>query len=110
FEKKSSNKIAFGKGVGLAMLNPQLLLFWFGVFVYVSSSIFSIDTLSLQIAFVMGTACGAFASLSLLAYVANRQKERIFKLLGKYQLNKIVGWLFISLALFKFVGFFVELK
>ena len=93
-----AQKAVFWKGLGLALLNPQLLLFWFGVFVYVSQNVFPINTFSKQAAFVCGTAAGAFGLLTLLALATDRYRSRIEKWLGRYSFNKITGWLFIGLA------------
>jgi len=92
---------AFWEGFGLAMLNPQLLPFWFGVYLYAHRTLFPLDKPALRLAFVAGTASGALLLSLLLAYATHRHHERIYRRLGRYNLNAITGWLLVGLAAWK---------
>jgi threonine/homoserine/homoserine lactone efflux protein len=92
----------FKKGFWLAMTNPQLLPFWLVVATYLSSR-FAIGDFSIRIAFVLGAALGAFAILGLFAFITQKLQSKISPFLTKYPLNKIVGLLFIIMALIQLV-------
>lgn len=94
------------KGFSLGMLNPQLLPFWFFILIYLSKS-FTISSLSTKYAFVLGTGIGAFAILYIFAHLAHRFNGDIKKLLQKYSVNRVMGYLFISLALIQIIKVFV---
>ncbi len=98
----------FWHGLGLAFLNPQLLPFWFGVYVYVNSSIMAVDNLLKKIAFIAGTAFGALVLLVLLAWIAVKNREIVEKWFTKYDFNKLTGWLFIGLACWKAVSVLIK--
>jgi threonine/homoserine/homoserine lactone efflux protein len=108
---ENNNKIKvknldFIRGFSLGMLNPQLLPFWFFILIYLSKS-FTINNLSTKYAFVLGTGIGAFAILFVFAHLAHRFNGDIKKLLQKYSVNRIMGYLFISLALMQIIKVFV---
>lgn len=96
----------FAKGFSLGMLNPQLLPFWFFCLVYISKY-FSINTLSAKYAFVLGTGVGAFAILLVFAELTHRHHLRIKKVLKKYPINRLMAFVFISLALIQAIKIFV---
>lgn len=102
----STKNIDFIRGFSLGMLNPQLLPFWFFILICLSKS-FAINSLSTKYAFVLGTGIGAFAILCLFARLAHRYHEHIKKLLQKYSVNRVMGYLFISLALMQIIKIFV---
>jgi threonine/homoserine/homoserine lactone efflux protein len=101
-----SKNIDFFRGFSLGMLNPQLLPFWFFILIYLSKS-FAISSLSTKYAFVLGTGIGAFAILFIFAYLAHRYHSYIQKRLQQYSVNRIMGYLFISLALVQIIKTFV---
>ena len=96
----------FIKGFSLGMLNPQLLPFWFFILIYLSKS-FAISSLSEKYAFVLGTGFGAFGILAIFAYLAHRYQSYIKQRLQKHSINRITGYLFISLALIQIIKIFV---
>ena len=49
--------------------------------------------------FVLGTSSGAFALNYVYAYIAQKQKERIFKYLNQNRFNQIIGWTFVLMGL-----------
>lgn len=60
----------FWQGLALAMINPQLLPFWFGVYVYAQRTLFPLGSMALQLCFVCGTAFGAWLLLFVLVHTA----------------------------------------
>lgn len=100
----SSRGSGFAKGLLLASFNPQLLPFWLGVLVFLKNYIdFESGSLvSPYFAFVLGTAFGAFLLLSLFIKLAIRYRDKLMKILG-HKLDKVVGSLFILLALIELV-------
>ncbi len=101
--EKASND--FLKGFSLGMLNPQLLPFWLGILIAFNSFL-KIENLPSKTAFVLGTASGAFAILYGFIVLTIRFKEQILQFLNKYPLNKIIGWVFIGLAVVQSYKFF----
>jgi len=91
----------FLKGFTLAMLNPQLLIFWFGVYIYLDGNGLNIRETSSKLAFVTGAFFGALLLLWSLILISHHQKDKIYSLLKNYNINKLIGWFFISLALLK---------
>jgi len=102
---KDKSKLDFLKGFSLGMLNPQLLPFWFFMLIFLNKY-FAINDLSAKYAFVLGTGMGAFAILALFAYLAHRYKLYINQLLSNFSVNRLMGYLFISLALIQAVKVF----
>ncbi len=103
---ENSKNFDFAKGFSLGMLNPQLLPFWFFSLVYISKY-FSINTLSAKYAFVLGTGVGAFAILTVFAQLTHLYHLRIRKILQNYSINRLMSFVFISLALIQAIKFFV---
>lgn len=90
----------FLKGLFLALLNPQLFPFWLGILVFLKGYLnFDQGTLfSPYLAFIAGTALGAWLLLYMFTRLAIAYKAKLEALL-KNNLNKVVGFLFIALAL-----------
>ncbi len=88
----------FLKGFWLALVNPQLLPFWLVVATYIGSQ-YAMSNFSIQFAFVSGAALGAFAILCIFAFISQKLQSKISPFLNKYPLNKIVGGIFIAMAL-----------
>lgn len=103
---ETSKNFDFAKGFSLGMLNPQLLPFWFFSLVYISKY-FSINTLSAKYAFVLGTGVGAFAVLTVFAQLTHLYHLRIRKILKNYSVNRLMSFVFISLALIQAIKFFI---
>lgn len=103
---ETSKNFDFAKGFSLGMLNPQLLPFWFFILVYISKY-FSINTLSAKYAFVLGTGVGAFAILAVFAHLTHLYHLRIRKILQNYSINRLMAFVFISLALIQAIKFFI---
>ncbi|WP_435353997.1 LysE family translocator [Emticicia sp. SJ17W-69] len=103
--EKHSQNINFIKGFSLGMLNPQLFPFWFFVLAYLHKY-FIINDLSTKLAFVLGTAAGAFSILYLYAKFAHRYHQRITSILQRYSVNHIFGYTFLSLAILQAIKIF----
>ncbi len=103
---ETSKNFNFAKGFSLGMLNPQLLPFWFFSLVYISKY-FSINTLSAKYAFVLGTGVGAFGILVVFAQLTYLYHLRIRKILKNYSINRLMAFVFISLALIQAIKFFI---
>ncbi|GAB2612001.1 hypothetical protein GCM10027035_05600 [Emticicia sediminis] len=103
---ETSKNFDFAKGFSLGMLNPQLLPFWFFSLVYISKY-FSINTLSAKYAFVLGTGVGAFGILVVFAQLTHLYHLRIRKILKNYSINRLMAFVFISLALIQAIKFFI---
>lgn len=101
-EKRGSQ--SFVKGVLLAFLNPQLLPFWLGTLIYLNSLVL-INNTTIKIAFVFGTAFGAFIILMLYAFLAYWKSQSINKYLSRFNFDRIIGWSFWCLAGIKMVQF-----
>lgn len=88
----------FWQGLGLGILNPQLLPFWFAILVYLKSlQLFNFNHLAVQLAFVAGTAAGALALLLSLAFLIYCNKTWADSLI-RINFNRIVGIIFVGLA------------
>jgi len=98
----SNHKTNFLKGFLLALINPELLPFWFFISVYLNKYI-AIDSVAAKIAFVSGAVAGAFGILYLFALISSRKQQKIQQLLRNYPINKIIGIIFMVLALFQLV-------
>ncbi len=91
----------FFTGFILALLNPQLLIFWFGIFIYLDTNWLMIKSFAERLAFVTGTSFGSFVLLYTLASLSHRYKEKIYILLKSFSIHKLTGWFFILLAVIK---------
>lgn len=105
-QQPNRNKLVFFKGFSLGMLNPQLLPFWFFTLVYLSKY-FIINDLSSKTAFVLGTGIGAFIILFIFAHLAHRFQTSINKFLKRYSANRIMGYIFISMAMMQAIKIFI---
>jgi threonine/homoserine/homoserine lactone efflux protein len=101
---KPSAGAGFMKGFMLAIFNPQLFPFWLAVLVYIKGYVdFRNGSLiSPYVTFVIGTCVGAWLLLFLFTKLAISYKEKLTKIL-RSNLNKIVGSLFIILALIELI-------
>jgi threonine/homoserine/homoserine lactone efflux protein len=101
-EKRKHSK-SFLLGFGLAMLNPQLIVFWFIILVYLKTfnGLF-MDQIDHQIAFVLGTSAGAYVLLYVFAYLIHKNQQWIY-FLQKWNFNRITGWIFVFLAILQLI-------
>ena len=88
------------RGFFLSLFNPQLLPYWMVILVnYQNYSFLKISDLSDKILFVLGTSTGAFALNYVYAYIAYKQRERIFKYINQNRFEQIIGWTFVLMGL-----------
>jgi threonine/homoserine/homoserine lactone efflux protein len=101
-----SSSLGFLKGFLLGMANLQLFPYWLGVFLYINTTFTPPIE---EWAFIAGTSTGAFGLLCLLIELAHRQRSRIYRWFNKQQLDRIVGGLFLLLALGKLISLLLSL-
>ncbi|MFB0947583.1 MAG: hypothetical protein QMB24_15775, partial [Spirosomataceae bacterium] len=89
-------------GLTLGLFNPQLLPFWLTVLVYLNTY-FVIDSLQSQVAFIGGTAAGAFGILSIFAFATFRFRERLLRFFHRIPTGYFVGSIFITLAFLQLI-------
>ncbi len=90
----------FMKGFSLAILNPQLLPFWMFVMVYFNSLNFlELKTELHNLAYITGAGFGAFLLLFSIILTINKFKTRILTYLNNKYYYKVLGVLFICIAL-----------
>ncbi|MFY0594009.1 LysE family translocator [Roseivirga sp.] len=90
-------------GATFGMLNPQLYPYWLFIITLLrSNSILENNSLPSQVAFVIGTALGAFLLQWLVAELTTRNRDFIFKKLTK-NYNKVLGGILIAMALIQLV-------
>jgi threonine/homoserine/homoserine lactone efflux protein len=88
------------RGFFLSLFNPQLLPYWMVILVnYQNYSFLKISDLSDKILFVLGTSTGAFALNYVYAYIAYKQRERVFKYINQNRFEQIIGWTFVLMGL-----------
>jgi threonine/homoserine/homoserine lactone efflux protein len=98
--KGASTLGASTRGFLLSITNPQLLPYWIVILInYQNYNFLRITELSDKLFFVLGTSTGAFTLNYVYAYIANRQKERIFKYLNESRFEQIIGWTFVLMGL-----------
>ncbi len=86
-------------GVTFGLLNPQLLPFWLVVITTLKSNNIMVDnSLPVQVAFVLGTAAGAFLLQYVVAVVTTRKRAFLYTKLTK-NYNKVLGSVIIAVAL-----------
>lgn len=92
------------KGFLLSLFNPQLLPYWIIILInYQNYNFLKISELSDKLFFVLGTSTGAFSLNYLYAYIADKQKERIFRYLNENRFEQIIGWTFIGMSLLQII-------
>jgi threonine/homoserine/homoserine lactone efflux protein len=102
--RKPSRRLAVVEGLVLALFNPQLLAFWALVLLqFQNTNFLKINQLSHQIAFLLGTSCGAMGILGVWAWLARRYREPILQRLRGNRLHQLIGLLFILLGVVQLV-------
>ena len=99
-EKDASKSGSFFKGLVLAMLNPQLIVFWFA-WLSIAYTIFDFEAYTIvspKVTFAIGTAVGAFITLRFFIFLTLKFQDRILKWFT-FPINKIIGLILIGLAI-----------
>jgi len=95
-----STRGASTRGFFLSLFNPQLLPYWIVILVnYQNYEFLKIIDLSDKFFFILGTSTGAFALNYGYAYIAYKQRERVFKYLNQNHFEQIIGWTFILMGI-----------
>ncbi len=90
-------------GMTFGLFNPQLYPFWLIVITNLRSyNIVVDDSLPVIVAFVIGTAAGAFLLQYLVAVVTTRKKEFLYTKLTK-NYNKVLGSILMAVALIQLI-------
>jgi threonine/homoserine/homoserine lactone efflux protein len=93
----------FIKGFLLGIANPMLITFWLSIILFLNqTSYVYLHTTSVKIAFIFGTAVGAFLLLYSFA-IFIRKNRTFFSESATQKLNKTIGILFIILAIIQFL-------
>ncbi len=92
----------FKKGFLYSLLNPMILIFWVVSLVFMHKHV-HIETIPQKGAFVLGSGLGAFSILFIFAYFSIRYKEKALVLFNKYPFNKLLGVVFIGVALIQVI-------
>jgi threonine/homoserine/homoserine lactone efflux protein len=95
------------RGFTLSITNPQLLPYWIVILInYQNYKFLKINELSDKLLFVLGASLGAFALNYVYAYVAHKQRERIFKYLNESHFEQLIGYTFVLIGLLQGIRIF----
>ena len=98
-----SGPAPFLSGFILGILNPMLITFWISVITFLHQfNIAVTKTVYTQVAFVLGTAAGAFLLLLTFAIIVTKNKPSFIQN-NQERINKILGLIFIILAVIQFL-------
>lgn len=93
------------KGITLSLLTPALFPFWVVVLLeYQKYDWLKINSISDKIFFVAGAETGTFLLVYTYAFIAERKRNTIFKYLTDNRLNKLMGIIYIGLAVWQLVN------
>ncbi len=97
--------ISFLKGISLSLFNPALLPFWIVILLsYQKYNFLKIDTNLEKVSFVLGAGTGTFLLVYTYAFIADRKRDLIFQYVTDNRLNKLIGSVFIGLAILQLVN------
>ena len=97
--------ISIFKGFTLSLLTPALFPFWIVVLLeYQKYDWLKINALSDKIFFVAGAETGTFLLVYTYAYITERKRNVIFKYLTDNRLNKLMGGIYMGLAVWQLVN------
>ncbi len=97
--------LSFFKGISLSLFNPALLPFWLVVLLeYRSREILKIIEATDKFAFVLGAGTGTFLLVFTYTLVADKKRDLVYKYLTDSRLNKIIGSIFIGLAIWQLIN------
>jgi threonine/homoserine/homoserine lactone efflux protein len=93
------------KGITLSLFTPALFPFWIVVLLeYRKYDFLKISSISDKIFFVAGAETGTFLLVYTYAFISNKKRDLIFKYLSDNRLNKIMGCIYIGLAVWQIVN------
>lgn len=90
-------------GMSFGILNPQLYPFWLFVITNLrSNGLLTNESWPVQVAFVIGTAAGAFLLQYLVAVVTSKKRQFVYMKMTK-NYNKVLGSILLAVAIFQLV-------
>lgn len=93
------------KGMTLSLFTPALFPFWIVVLLeYSKYDFLKISSISDKIFFVAGAETGTFLLIYTYAFISNKKRDLIFKYLSDNRLNKIIGFIYVGLAVWQMVN------
>ena len=93
------------KGITLSLLTPALFPFWVIVLLeYKKYDFLTINTISDKLFFIAGAETGTFLLVYTYAYITERKRNLIFKYLTDNRLNKLMGSVYMGLAVWQLVN------
>jgi threonine/homoserine/homoserine lactone efflux protein len=96
------------KGITLSLLTPALFPFWIVVLLeYQKYDLLKINSTSDKIFFIAGAETGTFLLVYTFAYITQIKKNLIFKYLKNNRLNKLMGMLYVGLAVWQLLNLLV---
>lgn len=98
-------KSIFKKGFLYSMLNPMILVFWIVALVFMQKHV-PVITLGQKLSFMLASGVGAFAIFVIVTLFAIKYKSKVFIMFNKYPFNKILGLVFIGVALIQVIKLF----
>jgi len=102
-QEKNGNQKPFWMGFTLALLNPMLLPFWTAVLTRLQDmELFKVSNFQYQLAFILGSATGAFCILSLFIAFTHRNRKWIRRF-SFQTINYFFGFLLIGLGILNFL-------
>jgi threonine/homoserine/homoserine lactone efflux protein len=103
--KVGGSLISVFKGMTLSLFTPALFPFWIVVLLeYRKYDFLKISSISDKIIFVAGAETGTFLLVYSYAFISNKKRDIIFKHLSDNRLNKIMGCIYIGLAIWQMVN------
>jgi threonine/homoserine/homoserine lactone efflux protein len=97
--------ISVFKGITLSLFTPALFPFWIVVLLeYRKYDFLKISSISDKIFFVAGAETGTFLLVYTYAFISNKNRNVIFKYLSDNRLNKLMGCIYIGLAVWQIVN------
>jgi len=101
YSEPYSHSGSFFKGLVLALLNPQLITFWFA-WILVAYNWINFDeytVVSPKLGFIIGTAFGAYMMLHTFIWLTVKYKDKVILWIERLKLHKIIGALFVVIAI-----------
>ncbi|MDX2171998.1 MAG: LysE family transporter [Bacteroidota bacterium] len=101
----NDNTKFFIKGFGLALFNPQLVVYWLFVLVYFNSVNFlTIKTNLHKIAYILGAGTGALVLLITITFTVNKYKAKLINYINNKYYYKLLGTLFVLIAIHQIIS------
>jgi threonine/homoserine/homoserine lactone efflux protein len=93
------------KGISLSVLTPALFPFWIVVLLeYQKYDFLKINSIFDKVSFVAGAETGTFLLMYTYAFISNKKRNLIFNYLSDGRLKKLMGCLYIGLAIWQMVN------